>query len=927
MKKINEKELEKFGQIIDSTTDAVMTTDVNGVITSCNSACKTIYGYTQKELIGKNVSIFYSKEELPKLDLVIKNLLKGKRIPSIELNLVRKNRKIVPVSLALSALKNGEGRIYELVGFARDITEKRKSERLLKSSQKKLFTWLENSPVCTKIVDLDFNLQYMSHSGVESLKINDVTKLYGKPYPFDSYIEPFRSDLVNNLKKAKRTGETIKQEVSIFDEEKNILWFHSSIVPIKDSEGKVEYFMIISVNTTKRNEIEKELKSKNELLDQTGKIALVGGWELDAKTLKGSWTDQVAKIYDLDVKETRGLEVGLKYYGKNSRPIIEKAVQNAIKKGIPYDLELELISAKGVRKWVRSTGRPVLKDGKIVKLRGAFQDVTEKKKAEGALMSYKQGFDNSPNSEFLISYINNKPKIVHVNKGFVKLYGYSEKEVVNKNPNILKSGALDDEYYKKMWKDIIDPKVGYWRDEITNKTKNGKLVNVILTISTIFDKNKKPIRFTASHVDVTARRKAEMDVRNIAEKFSSIFNLSPISMAISTKKEGIFLDINDVYVKSLGYTREEVIGKSSKDINIFVDYNDRKKFINEIKEKGFAKGIEIKIRRKDSAIRLALFSAVPIKAGGEDLILTIAEDITEKKKAEEDLRKLNLDLDQKVKKRTFELKKANEDLKQLDVAKSDFLNTISHELKTPLTAMIAHLDVLGDIKRECINKGIKQKQCGLSFDTIKRNNGQLVFFIDNLLEVARMQSKTFKLDVSDFNIRDLVLEVVGDLVSFATLKGLKISYSVNKELMLRADRNRVREILSNLISNSIKFTKMGTIAIRVRKGKNFVSIAVQDNGIGIRKEDVPNLFKKFFRVKNGVKGGGVSGTGLGLSIVNSLARAHDGRVFVKSQFGKGSTFIVKLPIVGPTEKKSLAKKVAKKKVVAKKKIMKGGLIK
>jgi len=236
--------------------------------------------------------------------------------------------------------------------------------------------------------------------------------------------------------------------------------------------------------------------------------------------------------------------------------------------------------------------------------------------------------------------------------------------------------------------------------------------------------------------------------------------------------------------------------------------------------------------------------------------------------------------------------------------------------------MIAHLDVLGDVRQECINQGTGQKQCSLSLDAIRNNSNQLNFLIDNLLEVARMQSKTFKLDIVKFNVRELVLEVVNDFLPLVTQKGLKIYYSVDKSLVLRADRNRVREILNNLIDNAVKFSEKGKIMIRIKGEGDFVSIAVGDSGIGIRKEDMPKLFKRFFQVKHGLERGNGGGTGIGLTIVNKLTQLHGGKVFVKSQLGKGSTFTVKLPITGPVKKKV----VPAKKVVAKKTVVKKGVV-
>jgi PAS domain S-box-containing protein len=126
---------------------------------------------------------------------------------------------------------------------------------------------------------------------------------------------------------------------------------------------------------------------------------------------------------------------------------------------------------------------------------------------------FKHGFEKSPNSRVLAEYRNEDVAILRVNKAFMDYYGYQEDEVIGKNPRILNSKKMDDEYFQNMWASILDPKIGFWREEIINKKKNGEFINVILTISTIFDEKEAPKYFTAYHVDITRQKNAEKKLR------------------------------------------------------------------------------------------------------------------------------------------------------------------------------------------------------------------------------------------------------------------------------------------------------------------------------------------------------------------------------------------------------------------------------
>ena len=156
------------------------------------------------------------------------------------------------------------------------ILERRKTEEKLKLSEERSRTWLEYSPVYTKIVDLDFNLQYMSSAGIEALHIKDITSLYGKPYPFDFYSEPFKNSMTNNLEKARETGEIIEQEAAVMDLDGSELWFHSTVVPVNDDKGRIEYIIVVSLDITERKKAEREKENLENRLGQAQKMEAIG---------------------------------------------------------------------------------------------------------------------------------------------------------------------------------------------------------------------------------------------------------------------------------------------------------------------------------------------------------------------------------------------------------------------------------------------------------------------------------------------------------------------------------------------------------------------------------------------------------------------------------------------------------------------------
>ncbi len=296
-----------------------------------------------------------------------------------------------------------------------------------KITGKRVFSWLEYSPICTKIIDLDSNLQYMSSAGIRCLGIDDITQFYGKPYPFDFYPEHFRNLTVENLEKAKETGDVIVQEASVVDIEGNELWFHSTIIPVNDDEGRIDCIMIVSIDTTECNKAVQKIKNNNESLEQRVtertaeliktnealKIEIYERKKMEER-LKDSleqsrvWLDNspvCTKVVDLDFNLKYMSEAGIKalkidditqFYGKpypfdffpeSTKRGMTKNLKKVKKTGEIITGEAPVADIYGNELWFRATLVPVRDDeGRIDFIIIVSVDINERKKMEEALL-------------------------------------------------------------------------------------------------------------------------------------------------------------------------------------------------------------------------------------------------------------------------------------------------------------------------------------------------------------------------------------------------------------------------------------------------------------------------------------------------------------------------------------------------------------
>jgi len=229
-------------------------------------------------------------------------------------------------------------------------------------------------------------------------------------------------------------------------------------------------------------------------------------------------------------------------------------------------------------------------------------------------------------------------------------------------------------------------------------------------------------------------------------------------------------------------------------------------------------------------------------------------------------------------------------LKQLEKIRQDFVANVSHELRTPLTTIKGYAETL-------LEGALKEDQAFQFVQVIKRHTDRLTKIVEDLLMLSRIETKEFQLKMEAIPLRDFIDDVVEFVKEPAEKKKISLSRNeIPSSLAVQADRSYLEQILINLLDNAIKYTPEGgrvTVSAIERDSKD-IQFSVEDNGIGIPKEDLSRIFERFYRVDKG-RSKEMGGTGLGLSIVKHLVQAHGGRVWVESQPGKGSTFYFTLP--------------------------------
>ena len=383
------------------------------------------------------------------------------------------------------------------------------------------------------------------------------------------------------------------------------------------------------------------------------------------------------------------------------------------------------------------------------------------------------------------------------------------------------------------------------------------------------------------------------------EEIEDIYNNSPAGFH-SLNDKGVFIRINDTELNWLGYSREEIIGtKNFKDIITPRYTQDFRKKFSLFKKQGFISEQEFEYIRKDGTTFPVLLSANAIydEKGKFKMSRTIVFNISDRKQLDHQLLKSHEDLLQSqldLKNKNEALNEANENLFLLNREKDRFIGIASHDLKTPLVSILMLSELLLLEYRQS-----KANQKDDKYEVIKTINDagiQMKEMIANYLDVNRIESGAIRLNLQKIDITRQTQVILSRHEEIARRKSITIFYITKKQFFLNTDLEAYTQVLENLLSNAIKYTPLGrNIFVKIYSKTNRLYISVQDQGIGIHREEMPLLFKKFQKLSSKPTGGELS-TGLGLSIVKFLTDQLGGTVKVTSKPGMGSSFTVVFPL-------------------------------
>ncbi len=860
---------ERYRLLVEMSPDGIAVYQ-EGKLVFGNLAAAEMFGFkTRGELMGSSFQDIIHPQDWKETENRIQHLMQGETVMlPYELSLLRHDG--TPFPAEVTALPMTYGGRPALQVIVRDLSQRRRTEQTLLETARRLRLAVEAANVGLWDWDLHTNEVYYSPElkrqiGFEDHEIsNELSEWGGRIHPDDlgqalkrirDYLQNPWPDYVNQFRLRHKDG--------------SYRWISAQGSLLHDEKGKPARLLGCHLDITEHVLALEKLREREDMLEQMSRIARIGAWEYDVFTRKGKWTEEVDRIRETDPGEEVSLDYGLSFYRGESRQVLEAAVNRAVKEGKPYDIELEMVTAKGNQRWVRTIGHAVRRGDRIVKVQGTLQDITDQVKMEESLREsekkYRTLFEQSAEAIF-ISLPDGR--IVDANQACSELFGVPRNEIVG----------------EKVWEFLAEEdstsgifryemkRAGFVRDfEIKVRRKDGSLRSCLLNCSKWKDDYGSLIGYLSVIRDITEQKLA----REAQLRLAAAIEQSAESVVI-TDAQRLIQYTNPAFEKITGYSRDEVIGRHP----LFLGTDAHEKTYSDTLEEIIMKG-EIWTgrligRRKDGEHfhEDATISPVRDASGNITNFVEIGQDVTERIRLEGQL---------------FQAQKME--------SIGTLAGGIAHDFNNLLTVIQGYSELLLAAADESAPEYADLQAIHLA----ATRGADLVQSI--LTFSRRIESQPRPIDLNE-EVRH-----AGKLLNRTLPKMIDIQLDLADDLSLvYADPGQVEQVLLNLAINARDaMPNGGTFRIRTRNGAldedycavsfdatpgDYVLLTVSDTGHGMERDVVDRIFEPFYSTK---KPG--QGTGLGLAMVFGIVKGHGGHITCHSEIGVGTEFCIYLPVI------------------------------
>ncbi len=856
--------------LIESSVDALLTTDVLGIITDVNRRMEEITGIPREQLIGSPLKRHFTEPTIAEEG--VRRVLEQNTLTNYELMLTSVDGTQTPVSFNATTFRGADGALKGIFAAARDVTAQKQLEAELRESENYNRSVIEASADALVTVDpsltiTDVNEQMVSFTGYKR------ADLIGSMFP-DYFTDPGRA--ATGVRKTLDAGLVTNYELALRSRHGRILEVSINASVFKDTEGRVRGIVAAARDVTEQKRLQEQLKESqtyNRSLVEASPDALV---MVDPELIITDVNEQTVLLTGTPREELVGSSFKEFFTDPNRAA---EGVRQTLREGSVTNYELVLRSRQG-RRTVVSFNATVFRDleGEVAGIFASARDITEGRKIEEKLReseNYNRGLiEASPDA---LVTVDPDLVITDLNEQMVRLSGYTRKRLVGTRfPELFTDPARAKEAVEKAHRENLVSNY-----ELLLKKRNGQRIPVSFNAGTFRDMAGAVRGVLAVARDITEQKQLESQLRE-SQTYSRGLVESNIDGLMTTDLLGNITDVNKQMERLSGLPRDRLVGTPFK--NYFTEPTRAEDAIRRVLGENKVTDYELAIIGPEGTTDVS-YNATTFKdpEGRLHGVIAAARDVTEQKRLREQLEQRNR-----------ELEIQNRRVQEANRLKSEFLASMSHELRTPLNSIIGFSEHL------LLNDGatVPSEQQEYLRDILNSGN-HLLQLINDVLDLAKVESGKMELALEPFSPRTAIEEVCSVVKPMVNDKHLELSIAVDAGIdTVALDPLRFKQILYNLLSNAVKFTdETGRVSIELApRGPHRFALVVADTGIGIAADDLPRLFREFEQLDSG-PGRRYQGSGLGLSLTKKLVELQGGTIQVDSTVGQGTTFTVELPSV------------------------------
>ena len=852
--------------ILESSTEySVIGKDTDGKILLWNEGARRLYGYEPEEVVGRaNSSMLHTPEDVkagvPR-QILDAAMLEGKWEGTI--NRLRKNGQQFTARVVITPRRDASGRPIGFLLISKDISDEIRLTEELQATQFYTRSLIESNIDALMTTDplgliTDVNQQ------MEALTGHTRADLIGSPFK-TYFTDPARAE--EGIKLVLREGRVTNYELTALSRDGRMTVVSYNASTFRDAADRLQGVFAAARDITEQKKLEQQLRESQAYNRGLIEASVDGLITVDPSGTISDVNEQMCRMSGYAREELIGTPFA-DYFVDSDRATA--GVNETFDRGVVTDYVLTL-STRDNRQLQVSFNASVFKDpsGDVRGIFASARDITDQAGLQAQLAeerAYNRGLIEA-SVDGLVT-VDEAMTIMDVNETMCRMVGRQRGQLV---------GSLFSDYFTERERAAEGVNLTFQEGSVTNYVltllaADGKQVPVSFNAAVFKDPAGEVRGIFASARDITAQTQLEGQLQSSQFYTRSLIE-SNIDALMTTDSLGIITDVNQQMEALTGHTRADLIGSPFKDY--FTDPARAEEGIKLVVRDGKVTNYELTARSKEGRETVVSYNAATFndRDGKLQGVFAAARDVTERKRFEQTLQEKNV-----------ELENAN-------YAKDRFLASMSHELRTPLNAIIGFTGTL-----LMLLPGPLTPDQDKQLKTIQTSARHLLSLINDLLDLAKIESGKVELNLEPVACQDLIEGVASALRPLAEGKGLVFEVKApHKDIVVRTDRRALSQILLNLTNNAIKFTEQGHVRValdqRVKDGRASVEVCVSDTGVGIRPEDQVRLFQAFEQVHADVHRRH-DGTGLGLHLSQKLAGLLGAHIVFESEYGKGSTFKV-----------------------------------